>query len=194
MNDGQAYKLAKGMMGLGVVLLLVVFAVSEYRARGAAGINESSVADYAAKAEIQASPAPSFSLPSIDGTGDVGLPGLAGKIVVLNFWATWCLPCRREAPGLERLSVATRSEGVRFLGVNERDDSAAARAFVSEFKITFPSASDPSGSLADDYALFGMPTTFVIDPTGTIRYRFVGYVTEASLRGALDQVIGKVSG
>jgi cytochrome c biogenesis protein CcmG, thiol:disulfide interchange protein DsbE len=193
MNEGQAYKLAKRMIGLGVVLLLVVFAVSEYRARGARGITGSSVANYAAQAEIQASPAPSFSLPSIDGTEDVGLRALAGKTVVLNFWATWCLPCRREASGLERMSVAYRSEGVRFLGVNERDDNAAARAFVREFQISFPSVSDPSGSLADDYNLFGMPTTFVIDPTGTIRYRFVGYVTEASLRGALDRVLERVT-
>ena len=189
MNEREAYQLAKQTIGIGVVLFLIVFAVAEYRSRGARGIAGVSVADYAAQAETQSSPAPSFSLPSIDGSGTVGLAPLLGHVVVLNFWATWCLPCRREAPGLERAWGAYRPEGVRFLGVDERDDSAAARAFVREFKISYPSASDPSGSLADDYRLFGMPTTFVIDPTGTIRYRFIGYLTEAALRAALDSTL-----
>ena len=73
--------------------------------------------------------------------------------------------------------------------VNERDDNAAATAFVREFEISYPSASDPMGSLAGDYSLFGIPTTSVIDPTCTIRYRSIGYVTQASLRTTLDRVL-----
>jgi cytochrome c biogenesis protein CcmG/thiol:disulfide interchange protein DsbE len=73
--------------------------------------------------------------------------------------------------------------------VNERDNDAAGQAFLDEFRLGYPAVSDPSGSLGDDYDLYGMPTTFVIDASGIIRYRFVGYVQEDSLRGALDAVL-----
>jgi len=187
----QARRLALRLILFGVGLLVVGLAVVELNARGTGGVAGIAVADYAAEAESEATPAPGFALPSLDGNGTVSLSSYRGSVVVLNFWATWCVPCRKEAPGLQRTWEAYRERGVRFLGVAERDDDAAGRAFVKEFDITYPSASDQSGSLADDYRLFGMPTTFVIDRAGTIRYRFVGYVTEDALRGALDLVIGK---
>ena len=142
---------------------------------------------------MQATPAADFTLPTLDGKATVSLATYRGSIVVLNFWATWCTPCRREAPGLERAWQAYRDRGVQFLGVDERDDDAAGRAFVKEFGITYPSGSDPPGRLAFSYELFGMPTTFVIDGTGTIRFRFVGYITEDALRAVLDPLIAKAS-
>jgi cytochrome c biogenesis protein CcmG/thiol:disulfide interchange protein DsbE len=82
---------------------------------------------------------------------------------------------------------------VRFLGVDERDNDPAGRAFVAEFKIGYPSVSDPSGSLANPYRLYGMPTTFVIDASGNLRYRFVGYVDALALQTALNSVVGRSS-
>jgi cytochrome c biogenesis protein CcmG/thiol:disulfide interchange protein DsbE len=190
-NEPQARGLAKNLILAGVGLLVVGLALVEFRARGTGGVTGTSIADYAAEAEVQATPAPNFTLPSLQGVGTFSLRPYRGSVVVLNFWATWCLPCRKEAPGLQRTWETYRGRGVRFLGVAERDDDAAGRAFVNEFEITYPSASDQSGTLADDYRLFGMPTTFVIDRNGTIRYRFVGYVTEDALRGALDHLVGK---
>ncbi len=135
--------------------------------------------------------------PGLSGTDLQGrkldLKDYRGRVVVLNFWATWCTPCRLEAPGLERTAKAYRDRGVRFLGVDERDNDPAGRAFVKEFGITYPSGSDPPGRLAFSYELFGMPTTFVIDGGGTIRYRFVGYVTEDALRSALDPLVEKAA-
>lgn len=193
MNEAQARRLAVRLIFLGVGLLVVGLAVVEIHARGTAGVTGISVADYAAQAEVEAKPAPDFSLPSLDGNGTVSISAYRGSIVVLNFWATWCTPCRLEAPGLERTAKAYRDRGVRFLGVDERDNDPAGRAFVKEFGITYPSGSDPPGRLAFSYELFGMPTTFVIDGRGTIRYRFVGYVTEDALRSALDPLVEKAA-
>ena len=95
-----------------------------------------------------------------------------------------------EAPGLQRVWVDYRHRGVRFIGIDELDNDAAGRAFVREFGLTYPSAKDPAGSLVNDFALFGMPTTFVVDRNGMLRERFVGYVDESDLRRVLDQVLG----
>jgi cytochrome c biogenesis protein CcmG/thiol:disulfide interchange protein DsbE len=122
-------------------------------------------------------------------SGNLSLSSLRGNVVVVNFWASWCGPCREEAPDLEATSRAYRSRGVRFLGVDERDDEAAALAFVREFDITYPSVFDPSGALADDYALLGLPTTVVVDRNGQIVYRFTGYLDAPVLRSALDDVL-----
>jgi peroxiredoxin len=96
--------------------------------------------------------------------------------------------------GLGWVSEHYRAQGVRFLGVDERDDQAAARAFVEEFGWRYPSASDPAGSLADDYRLIGLPTTSIIDPSGTIRYRFQGYLDRDVLRSTLDDVLSGSDG
>jgi DsbE subfamily thiol:disulfide oxidoreductase len=189
MNERQLARVAVRMVLLGLVLLVVVLAVAELRSRGTAGIEGIGVADYRAHAETRSEPAPDFSLPVLDGTGSLSLGSFRGQVVVLNFFASWCNPCRLEAPGLRRTSQDYLHEGVRFLGVNERDNDAAGQAFLDEFRLGYPAVSDPSGSLGDDYDLYGMPTTFVIDASGIIRYRFVGYVQEDSLRGALDAVL-----
>ena len=194
MNEGQARRLAVRLILLGVGLLVLGLAVEELHARGTRGVvGGISVADYSAEAEVQATPAADFTLPTLDGSGTMSLATYRGSVVVLNFWATWCTPCRREAPGLERTSKAYQDRGVQFLGVDERDDDAAGGAFDKEFGISYPSGSDPPGRLAFSYELFGMPTTFVIDRNGTIRFRYVGYISEDALRAALDPLIAKPS-
>ncbi len=119
----------------------------------------------------------------------LSLSSFRGKIVVLNFFASWCGPCRLEAPGLRKVSKDYSDRGVQLLGVDFRDSDAAGQAFMDGFGLEYPAASDPAGSLADDFDLLGLPTTFVIDAGGVIQYRFVGHVQEQSLRDALDALL-----
>jgi DsbE subfamily thiol:disulfide oxidoreductase len=184
----------RNLLIAGLVLGVVALAVVEFRTRGTAGVQSIGVADYRAHAETRSEAAPGFSLPSLDGDGSVSLASFRGKIVVLNFFASWCAPCRLEAPGLRKVSEDYADRGVQLLGVDFRDNDAAGQAFMHEFGLDYPAASDASGSLADDFALYGMPTTFVIDADGVIRYRFVGYVQEESLRGALDALLDGSAG
>jgi cytochrome c biogenesis protein CcmG/thiol:disulfide interchange protein DsbE len=174
------------LAGCAIVLAL---GLAELHAGGSTAIGQFSITDYQAKAEAQNRPAPDFSLPAIQGGSNVSPSSFRSHVLVINFWASWCAPCRLEAPGLRWVAEHYASRGVRLLGVDERDNDAAGRTFAREFHIPYPSASDPSGSLADDYGLFGLPMTFVIDARGLIRYRFVGYVDREILQATVDRVL-----
>jgi cytochrome c biogenesis protein CcmG/thiol:disulfide interchange protein DsbE len=191
MSGRRTTAVAVWVGALTVATVVAVLAVMELRTRGTSSIGRFTVANYRARAEVENTPAPDFELPSLDGGMPIALSSFRGQVVVLNFWASWCAPCQLEAPGLRRVSERYRDRGVRFLGVDYRDDDAAGRAFVEEFRLRYPSVTDPSGSLAYDYELIGFPTTFIIDPAGTIRYRFVGYLDENVLEKALDDVLSR---
>ena len=107
--------------------------------------------------------APEFDLPTLEGDSTLSSDELKGKPVVLNFWASWCAPCREEAPLLERTWREYRKDGVVFVGVNIRDSLTDARRFVKEFDITYPVVRDESQKLADDLGVFGLPETFFLD-------------------------------
>jgi cytochrome c biogenesis protein CcmG/thiol:disulfide interchange protein DsbE len=114
-------------------------------------------------------PAPNFSLRRLDGDGTVSLRSLRGKTVVLNFWASWCGPCKREAPTLEKVWREYRSRGLVVLGVDSEDASGDARRFLRAHGITYPVVVDASGGLAQDtYGIPGYPSTFVIDRAGRV--------------------------
>jgi len=192
MSGRRTTAVAVWLGALAAAAVVATLAVMELRTRGTSSIGGFTVANYRARAEIENTPAPDFELASLDGGTPIALSSFRGHVVVLNFWASWCAPCRLEAPGLRRVSEGYRDRGVRFLGVDYRDDDAAGRAFVGEFRLRYPSVTDPSGSLAYDYELIGFPTTFIIDPAGTIRYRFVGYLEEEVLEDALNDVLTRV--
>lgn len=170
---------------------IVALAILQLRTEGSSAIGGTAIANHPATAETENHPAPDFELPSLCGGEPIALSSFRGRILVLNFWASWCAPCRLEAPGLRQVSEQYRERGVRLLGVDFRDADAAGRAFVDEFDLTYPSVSDRDGSLADDYGLIGFPTTFIIDQGGTIRYRFVGYLDYDVLEAALDDVLSR---
>ena len=106
---------------------------------------------------------------------------LKGKVVVLNFWASWCPPCRAEMPDFEEMWREMRDDGVVFVGVAVSDSPKEARAFVEATGVTYPVGVDPSGSIASDYRVLSLPTTFLIDREGREARRF-GLANRGALR------------
>ncbi|HXH23680.1 MAG TPA: TlpA disulfide reductase family protein [Vicinamibacterales bacterium] len=131
-------------------------------------------------------PAPGFALTLLDGQA-VALDDFRGKVVFVNFWASWCPPCRAEAPMLEATWRRLQGQGVVFLGVNTQDEEPRARGFLQEFGITFPNGRDPDGRIAIDYGVWGLPEAFIVDPAGRITYKHIGTLGQALLLAKLDE-------
>ena len=121
------------------------------------------------------SPAPGFSLP-VPGGAEVSLARLRGRVVFVNFWATWCAPCREEAPSLERLYKSLSAEGFELLGISidSESDGAVVEAFRREYGLTFPIPVDPHKRVYGAYQASGVPETFLVDREGRVLERFVG--------------------
>src|SRR5687767_11522411 len=111
---------------------------------------------------------PTFSLGYLDGSGTLSSDDLSGHPIVLNFWASWCGPCREEAPLLESKWREYRDEGVRFIGVVIRDTPDSALSFARRFDLTYPMLFDPDQVLARELGLVGLPQTFFIDAEGQV--------------------------
>jgi len=132
-------------------------------------------------------PAPAFSLEGLAGD-TVDLQAYRGQVVLLNFWATWCEPCRREMPALQAAYETYGDQGLAIIGVNLLDDERTrgnteedVRAFIGQFGVTYPTALDASGEVTDAYRVFPLPTSFFIDAQGQIRYVHVGELTLADV-------------
>jgi peroxiredoxin len=125
--------------------------------------------------------------------GKISLRDLRGHVVVLNVWASWCYPCQSEAPDLARLARTTRGQGVRLVGIDTRDTSGAARAFVRKYGLPYPSIYDPNGEVVRELhglvPVDGVPSTLVIDATGRVAARKIGLVDGAALRKAVRAVV-----
>lgn len=133
----------------------------------------------AGKAHTAGRPAP--ALPSQALTGPpVDLAALRGRPALIHFWASWCAPCRREAPQVARLASELHG-AARLVGVDWSDSRGAALRFVSEHRWTFPVLSDSSGEVGDAYGVVGLPTTVLLDRSGRIVRRLTGPQTAASL-------------
>jgi cytochrome c biogenesis protein CcmG/thiol:disulfide interchange protein DsbE len=138
-------------------------------------------------APIQARPAPAFSLPLFDGS-PFNLAETRGKPVLINFWASWCIPCEDEAPALERASRQYAGR-VHFLGVDVQDTDANARAFLRKYGVTYPNGRDASGEIAVEYGMSGVPETYFVDRDGRIVRKWQGPLDDARLRTFLDELL-----
>jgi thiol-disulfide isomerase/thioredoxin len=114
-----------------------------------------------------------FTLPYANGQ-NVTLSSLKGRVVFLNFWATWCPPCREEMPSMESLYRRFRDKGMEFLAVDIQEDPAKVAAFFEEFGLTFPAALDRNGLVSGKYGIRGIPSTFIIDRNGSMIAAVVG--------------------
>ena len=141
--------------------------------------------------------APDFTATTLTGA-PLSFSSYRGQVVVLNFWGSWCTPCRAEAPALAVTAKQYRPAGVDFLGVDVRDTTASALAFARNFGIGYPSVSDSSSVITLDFTavvpIAGTPTTLVIDRTGHIAGAVFGPATYQELTGILAQVTGKAAG
>jgi thiol-disulfide isomerase/thioredoxin len=133
----------------------------------------------------------SGTLPDLAGDtlkgGTLSPEDYAGRVVVVNFWATWCGPCRREQPILSATQAQQGAAGAAFIGVDYRDDAAAARAYLSEFDVAYPSLEDPAGSLAYRFDVPYLPATIIADAEGNLRFRVVGAIDAATLEDLISQ-------
>jgi thiol-disulfide isomerase/thioredoxin len=118
--------------------------------------------------------APDFALPARDG-GDVRLSELKGQVVMINFWATWCGPCRQEMPLLQQLQAKYEPLGFTLLGINVETDSAPAQAWLKAVPVSFPILFDRSNEVAGRFGVEGMPSSVFVDRAGNVRYVHRGY-------------------
>lgn len=137
-------------------------------------------------------PAPAIKGTTLDGgTFDLGM--VKGQVVLLNVWASWCAPCRAEAPALEAAWLKFAGENVQFIGLNTRDSPKSAEAFVNRFKVTYPSLIDTDGQLQllfrDTLPPQAIPSTLIIDRQGRVAARALGTVSESSLRALIEPLL-----
>ena len=130
--------------------------------------------------------APDFELVDIKDE-KVKLSDLRGKIVVLNFWATWCEPCKVEMPYFEELYQSERSD-LAILGVNFDEPPDQVKQFVDEFQLSFPILLDPGGEVQNLYRVRGYPTTLIVDQQGIVQFHHIGLITEAQLEHYLTEM------
>ena len=134
--------------------------------------------------------APDFTLQTFAGE-TIRLADLRGQVVVVNFWASWCVPCEAEALELERAWQQYRDRGVMFLGVDYVDTEREALAFLDEFGVTYPNGPDLRTEISHRFRVRQVPETFVVDPTGTLAAVFIGPTTQAQLQAAIEPLLAQ---
>jgi cytochrome c biogenesis protein CcmG/thiol:disulfide interchange protein DsbE len=135
-------------------------------------------------------PAPEFPFTTFDGQ-NFKLSDFRGKVVVLNFWASWCVPCRDEAPELEAAWEQYRSRGdVVFLGIAYADNGPKSLAFIEEFGLTYLNAPDLGTRISAQYGIQGVPETFIIDQRGNVAEFIYAGVTQTQLSAVIDRLLG----
>lgn len=142
----------------------------------------------AASSETRWEPAPAFALPTLAGER-VALADYQGQYVLVNFWATWCPPCRAELPDLVGYYHDHADEGFMLIGVNEQEAPALVNSFLSESGLNFPVVLDADGRVMQQYGVTGMPSSFLVDPQGQIVQMWTGMITRATLEGAVTPLL-----
>ena len=138
-------------------------------------------------------PAATFALDRLDGAGKLALADHAGKVVVLNFFASWCIPCKEENPALVRVWERYRTSDVIMIGILYQDSLDSGRRYVRDNGVTWPTLTDEDGRIAFAYGVRGIPETYFIGPDGIIAGRHVGPIDETTLVNAIDSLRPKAA-
>jgi cytochrome c biogenesis protein CcmG, thiol:disulfide interchange protein DsbE len=133
-------------------------------------------------------PAPALELPKLGGTETASLADYRGQVVVLNFWASWCRPCRSESPLLDRWHGRMNGSGT-ILGIDGNDATSDAQAFIREYSLSYPMLRDRDGDASSDYGVVGYPETFVIDRRGRIAAVQRGPVDESFMKTNVEPLL-----
>ncbi len=170
---------------LPIALILLAFGsrlVTRGPSEGGIGVNSIGQA-----VPIAPRPMPAVALKTLDGA-ELRLSEPTGRVTVVNFWSSWCVPCQEEAPALERAWQLARIRGVDFVGINIWDPASDAQKFIQDYRITFPSAADVSGRVAIDLGVTGIPETYIINREGQVVRRWVGPLGEDRLLALIAEV------
>lgn len=170
-----------------IIAALTALAILALLVYGVLGVGASSTLDDAVK-RGERPEAPVRELPTLEG-GTASLADFRGKPVLLNFWASWCEPCKDEAPVLRRAHKRLEAAGGTVLGVTVSDQSDDSRAFLREHDLPIPSLRDVEGALGREYGTTGVPETFAIDREGRVAAISRGSVNEAFVDEALERVL-----
>ncbi|MBE0690552.1 MAG: TlpA family protein disulfide reductase, partial [Anaerolineae bacterium] len=155
-KPGRGFHLSSIVLMVGIVLAVAVIGIALTRRN---------------LSQPTSGPAPDFTITTFDGS-QFRLSEQRGKVVIVNFWASWCGPCRDEAPILQSVSERYRDRGVVLVGVAYLDSDSDSRAFIDEFGITYPNGPDVGTRISDQYRIQGVPETFVVNQNGEIT-RFI---------------------
>jgi cytochrome c biogenesis protein CcmG, thiol:disulfide interchange protein DsbE len=169
-----------------VAALFALLAYGVFQGGDESGIDE-------ALADGRRPESPSLTLPHLAGPGESSLDDYRGRVVVLNFWASWCAPCRDEAPLLQRWHRRIAPRGGTVLGVDALDATDDAREFVRRFGITYPNVRDVSGARLRPFGIAAYPETFVLDRRGRIAALVRGPVTEQFLAREVPPLLEEAS-
>ena len=170
------------------VIFLLAILIAGFTMFLAIGVMGTTTATSRSGKELVGKKAPSFVAPKVGGQL-VSLENYKNKPLVLNFWASWCPPCRDETPGMERIWRKYEDQGVVILGINVQDGEKEAERYISEFGVTFSNALDLDGSITVDYGVTGLPVTFFIDNDSVVKGRWVGSISEDRLDNWVSNLI-----
>lgn len=157
----------------GIVLIAAVFGIALARRN---------------QSQPTSGPAPDFTITTFDDSL-FRLSEQRGRVVIINFWASWCIPCRAEAPILQAVWERYREAGVIVVGVDYLDTDSGAIAFIEEFGLTYPNGPDLRTEISQAYRVQGVPETFVIDQNGNVAHFIYGAVNETQLNTVIDELL-----
>ena len=173
--SGVSVRNWKSLVAILVLLTVAMSACSESIAAPPQGVNKGNVAR-------------GFALETVDGN-KISLEDYGGQVVLINFWATWCPPCRAEIPDLEATYLARQQDGFVVLGVNVEEPQATVRQFMDEIEMTYPVLLDEGGQVLKMYRANGLPMSVLVDQEGVIQVRHVGFLTAEQLERYLADLI-----
>jgi cytochrome c biogenesis protein CcmG/thiol:disulfide interchange protein DsbE len=175
---GRRLSLTAVVLVVGATLVVIMLGISLARA---------------GQTQPASGPAPDFTLRTFDGEL-FSLAEQRGNVVIVNFWASWCVPCREEAPILQDVWERYRDRGVVMVGVDYLDVERDALAFIDEFGITYPNGLDMGKAISERYRIKGVPETFIVDQEGTIVEFYVGAAKEGQLDAILEPLLENQAG